>query len=72
MPRRKLDLDAPFQTITGAARITGLAQGFIRDGCKNNAIPHIRCGQEYRVNMPLWMERLNAESAKGRQVHESG
>ena len=64
MSKRKLDLEAPFQTISGAARITGLAQCYIREGCKQKTIPHIRCGQEYRINMPLWMEQLNAESTK--------
>ena len=64
MPKRKTDSNAPFQTISAAARLTGLAQCFIRDGCKQNTIPHIRCGQEYRINMPLWMEQLNAESTK--------
>lgn len=65
MPKRTLDPAAPFQTISAAARITGLAQCYIREGCKQKTIPHIRCGQEYRVNMPLWMEQLNAASAKG-------
>lgn len=62
MPRRMLDASAPFQTISAAAKITGLAQCYIRDGCKKKTIPHIRCGQEYRINMPLWMEQLNRES----------
>lgn len=64
MSKRTLDPAAPFQSIAGAARITGLAQCFIREGCRNKSIPHIRCGQEYRINMPLWMEQLNAESTK--------
>jgi len=62
--RRTLDPAAPFQTISAAARLTGLAQCFIREGCRNKSIPHIMCGQEYRINMPLWMEQLNAESTK--------
>ena len=62
--RRTLDPAAPFQTISAAARLTGLAQCYIREGCRNKSIPHIMCGQEYRINMPLWMEQLNAESTK--------
>ena len=64
MAKRTLDPAAPFQTISAAARLTGLAQCYIREGCRNKSIPHIMCGQEYRVNMPLWMEQLNAESTK--------
>ena len=63
--RRTLDPTAPFQSISAAARLTGLAQCYIRDGCKKKTIPHIRCGQEFRINMPLWLEQLNAESARG-------
>lgn len=64
MPKRTTDLSAPFQTITATARITGLAQGFIRSGCKNGTIPHIMCGQEYRVNMPLFLAQLDEQSRK--------
>ena len=36
--------------------------GFIREGCKTGAIPHIMCGQEYRVNVPLFLQQLDAAS----------
>ena len=38
MPRRITNLDAPYQSITAASRLTGLAQGFIRAGCKSGTI----------------------------------
>ena len=63
MPRRKTSPDAPYQSITGASRLTGLAQGFIREGCKTGTIPHIMCGGEYRICMPLFLQSLAAESA---------
>ena len=63
MPKRRIDLSAPYQSINGAARITGLAAGFIRAGCKAGTIPHIRAGQDYRICMPLFLSQLEAESA---------
>lgn len=63
MPKRTIDLTAPYQSIRGPSRISGLAQGFIRAGCKNGTIPCLRVGQEYRVNMSLFLQQLEAESA---------
>lgn len=62
MPRRSHSLDAPFQSIAGASRVTGLSQGYIRAGCKAGAIPHVRVGSEYRINVPLLLEALEAAS----------
>lgn len=50
-PKRKFDPDAPYQGISGASRITGLAQGYIRRLCKSGAAPCLRVGQEYKINM---------------------
>ena len=63
MSKRKTSLDAPYQSIAGASRLTGLSQGFIRAGCKTGTIPHIMCGGEYRICVPLWLKTLEAESA---------
>lgn len=63
MPKRIVDLSAPYQSIRGASRISGLAQGYIRAGCKNGTIPCLRVGQEYRINMPLFLQQLEAESS---------
>lgn len=62
MPKRNFDPAAPFQSIRGASTITGLAQGYIRAGCKSGTIPHVMCGAEYRINMQLWLNQLNSES----------
>lgn len=70
MPARTLDLTAPYQSIRGASRITGLAQGYLRAGCKRGMIPHIRCGTEYRINMPLLLRQLEAESAANARATE--
>ena len=62
MSRRKQNRDSPFQSIAGAAYLTGLSAGFVRKGVRNGSIPHIKVGSDYRVNMPLWLEQLNQQS----------
>ena len=62
-PKRKFDPDAPYQSISGASIITGLARGYIRDGCKSGKIPHLMVGGEYRVCMSLFLQQLEAEAA---------
>ena len=63
LPQRKTDLTAPFQSINNTAYLTGFSRGYIRDGCKSGTIPHVMCGQEYRVNVPLFLQQLETESA---------
>lgn len=63
MPKRTFDRAAPYQSIRGAAEITGLSMGSIRAGCKAGKIPFVLCGQEYRICMPLFLQQLEAEAA---------
>ena len=65
MPKRTFDRAAPFQRINNTAYLTGLSAGYVRAGCKNGTIPHIMCGQEYRINVPLFLDILQKESMKG-------
>lgn len=60
--KRNFDPAAPFQTINAAARLTGISAGAIRAGCKAGTVPHIMRGSEYRVNVPRFLETLDAES----------
>lgn len=62
MPKRTFDRDAPYQSIRGAAEITGLSMGSIRAGCKAGTVPHIMRGTEYRVCMRLFLQQLEAEA----------
>ena len=64
MARRKFDRDAPFQSIRGAAYLTGLSAGFIRAGCRAGTIPCLKIGAEYRVNLPLFRAQLDAQSRR--------
>lgn len=54
-----------FFSIKEACNETGLSQRFLRDGCKAGTVPHIKSGAKYLVNLPLLLERLNAESERG-------
>lgn len=62
MSRKTVCKGAIFQPIRGASEITGLSQKFIRDGCKNNRIPHVMCGSDFRINMPMLLAQLDRES----------
>lgn len=63
MPKRTFDPTAPYQSINGAARISGISAGAIRAGCKAGTVPHIMRGTEYRVCMRLFLQQLEAEAA---------
>lgn len=67
MPRRRaFNPDAPLQSINDAAYITGESRNMIRAGIKAGKIPHCVRGSGnnamYLVNVPLYIEMLNAES----------
>ena len=52
----------PFQSIADASRTTGLSQFALRQGCKNNTLPHIRSGKSYLLNMRLLQQYLDEQS----------
>lgn len=51
----------PFQKITEACKTTGLSQYFLRQGCKNGTIPHIKSGGVYYINIPALEKTLGLE-----------
>lgn len=59
-----MQTNANYQKINDAAKITGLSAYYIRKGCKDNTIPHIRSGLTYYVNVPALMAKLEAESTR--------
>ena len=63
MPKRQFNKEAPLQSLSGASYLTGLSVGFLRQGCKNGTVPHIRVGKEYRVNVPALLRQLEVASA---------
>ncbi len=48
----------PFQTIAEACHTTGLAQSFLRNGCRSGVVPHIKSGNKYLINVPLLLRQL--------------
>lgn len=52
----------PFQKIPEAARTTGLSQYYLRGGCKDGTVPHVKSGTVYLVNVPALLRKLDAES----------
>ena len=48
----------PFQKIMEACKTTGLSQYFLRQGCKNGTVPHIKSGGVYYINVPALVEQL--------------
>ena len=52
--------DQPCQRIPQACTTTGLSQHFLRAGCKDGSVPHIRSGQTYLVNVPALLRQLGA------------
>lgn len=62
-PKAAADLTAPFLSPAGASRVTGMSVKWIREGCREGRIPHVIVGRnDYRVNVPLLIAQLNAES----------
>ena len=52
---------APFQKIPDACKTTGLSQYFLRKGCKDGSVPHIKSGLTYYINVPALLKKLEAE-----------
>lgn len=51
-----------FLSIKAAAQATGLSQIFLRAGCRDGSVPHIRAGVKYLINLPLLLAQLDAAS----------
>lgn len=51
----------PFMKIGAASMATGLSQYFLRQGCKNGTVPHIKSGSTYLINIPKLLRQLDAE-----------
>lgn len=66
---KQYDPSRQFQTIAEASRTTGLSQYFLRHGCRDNSIPHIRAGAtKFMINVPLMLQRLNEQSEVSTQT----
>ena len=52
----------PYQGIAEASQTTGLAQSYLRAGCRAGTVPHIRSGGKYYICVPALLEQLGAEA----------
>ncbi len=50
----------PFQKSPEACASKGLSQYFLREGCKNGSVPHVRSGRTYLINVPSLLRQLGA------------
>ena len=57
-----------FLSIKDACEETGLSQRFLREGCKCGTVPHIMAGAKYLINVPLLIEKLNAQSVNDKET----
>ena len=56
------NVSTPYQKIPDACRSTGLSQYYLRKGCKDGTVPHIRSGTVYLVDVPALLEKLHREA----------
>lgn len=48
----------PFLKIREAATVTGLSPFYLRKGCRDGSIPHVKSGTVYLVNVPALLKKL--------------
>lgn len=64
--RRKEEMPTvPFQKITETCKTTGLSQYFLRKGCKDGTVPHVKSGGVYYINVPALMGKLGMKQEDG-------
>lgn len=51
----------PFQKIQDAVASTGLSAYFLRQGCRDGTVPHIRSGRVLYINVPALLRQLGAD-----------
>lgn len=50
----------PFQKIQQACKTTGLSMYYLRNGCKDGTILHVKSGGTYYINVPALLRILGA------------
>lgn len=56
-----MKIDKPFQKIPEASQTTGLSRFFLRNGCRDGTVPHIKSGTVYLINVPKLLRQLDAD-----------
>ncbi len=60
-----MDQMKPYQKIMDACKTTGLSAYFLRRGCREGTVPHIKSGTVYFVNVPALLKKLETENQSG-------
>lgn len=58
----------PFQKIEDAVRTTGLSAYFLRRGCRDGFIPHIKSGTVYLIDMEALLTKLHDAAESNTQT----
>lgn len=58
----------PFLKIPDACRETGLSTYYLRKGCKDGTIPHIKSGTVYLIDMEALLTKLHGAAETNWQV----
>lgn len=56
-----INIVPPFQKIAEASKTTGLSQYYLRNGCRDGSVPHIKSGTVYLINVPALLKNLGAD-----------
>ena len=51
----------PFQKIADAVKTTGLSAYYLRQGCRDGSVPHVKSGTVYFVNVPALLRKLGVD-----------
>lgn len=51
-----------FVDLKQACQITGLSTWYLRKGCKDGSIPHVKSGKKYLVCIPALLRKLGVPS----------
>ena len=55
---RLQSIGTPYKNIRDTSASSGLSQSYLRKGCKDGTIPHIRTGSKYMINIPALYDQL--------------
>ena len=53
-----MSINPPFQGIVQACKTTGLSMYYLRKGCKDGTVPHVKSGTVYLINVPALLRKL--------------
>ncbi len=62
MDRSEMRLEPYLKRPKAASAASGLSEKYIRQGCIEGKIPHVKIGTDYLVNVRLLFEMLDSES----------